>query len=285
MNITIPNYQILNFETESLVISEMGVSKVHSQSLLKALKTIQLSSSITKDELHAVLSENGLNADSAFGFLEKIIPFKVVEELYFEKIIVVHSWENHEDYEKLFKQELSGSIEFKAFSDDIVKAIVGFRCFIVLLCHAYDYENLKKLHFDLARTSPRSAISVCWPMGGFFCIGQPYIAEVGNPCHFCTVDRLINNESVVPAKNNWGRVLDFCKAKHVSVPFNSLSLFQELIVIGGIIRNIKYFTESGALRKYHDEVVSTSYLQLSDGKIFQESSSHWYMCDCLGRLE
>ncbi|MDQ0741026.1 McbB family protein [Pseudomonas sp. W4I3] len=285
MNITVPNYQILNFEKESLVMSEIGVSKVHSQSLLKALRAIQSTSLITKEELQAVLSENGLNPDSAFGFLEKIIPFKEVEDLYFEKIIVVHSWENHERYETLFRQELSGIIEFKAFSDDIIKAVVGFRCFIVLLCHSYDYENLKKLHFDLASASPHSAISVCWPMGGFFCIGQPYIAEVGNPCHFCTVDRLLNNDSMTPEKNSWARVLDFCRARHVCTPFDSLSLFQELIIVGSVVRNIKYFTENGALRKYHDEVLSVAYVRLSDGKVFQESSSHWYMCDCLGRSE
>ena len=282
MNITIPNYQILNFETESLVISDIGISKVHSQPLLKALRQLQMSRAMTRDELDEVLSDNGLNADSAFAFLEKIISIRTVGELYFEKIIVVHSREGVVGVEELFRQELSGAVEFKEFSSDVVKSAAGVRCFIVLLCHSYDYDGLKKLHFDLAKSSPRSAISVCWPMGDFFCIGQPYIAEVGNPCHFCTVDRLIHNESVRLAKNNWASALAFCKNKHVNIPFKKISLYQELIVVGAIIRSVRFFTESGVLRKYHDDVLCSSYVQLSDGGIFQESNSHWYMCDCLG---
>ncbi|WP_321864351.1 hypothetical protein [Pseudomonas paraveronii] len=76
MNITIPNYEILNFEKESLVISDMGVSKVHSQPLLKALRQLRLSSMMTKIEMDEVLSEHGLEASSVFEFLKGVIPFK-----------------------------------------------------------------------------------------------------------------------------------------------------------------------------------------------------------------
>ncbi len=282
MNITIPNYEILNFETESLIISDMGVSKVHSQPLLKALRQLKLSSVMTKDDVDEVLSENGLEANSAFEFLKGIIPFGAVEELYFEQTVVVHSLGRKGFFEDVFRQEFSGVLEFKEFSSDVVESVRGGRCFVVLICYGYEYDSIKKLHFDLAKASPQSAISVCWPMGGFFCIGQPYIAEIGNPCHFCTVDRLVNNESVTHSKNNWASVLAFCKGKHVSVPFKVLSLYQELIVIGAIVRNVKFFTDVGMVRKYQDNILYATYLQLSDGRIFEEPNSHWYMCDCLG---
>ena len=283
MNISIPNYEILNFETESLVISDMGVSKVHSQPLLKALRQLKLSSWMTKDEVDEVLSENGLEADSAFECLKGMIPFRAVEEIYFEKTVIGHSLRKRRYFEKIFRQELSGILEFKEFSGDVVESIRGGRCFVVLVCQFYDYNSIKKLHFELAKASPQSAISVCWPMGGFFCIGQPYIAEIGNPCHFCTVDRLANDQSVKHSKSNWASVLAFCKDKHVSIPFKALSLYQEMIVIGAIIRKVKFFTEIGVARKYQDDILYVTYLQLSDGRIFEESNSHWYMCDCLGR--
>lgn len=82
-------------------------------------------------------------------------------------------------------------------------------------------------------------------------------------------------------KNNWASALAFCKNEHVNVPFKKLSFYQELVVIGAIIRNVKFFTENGVLRKYHDDVLCSSYVQLSDGRIFQEPNSHWYICDCL----
>lgn len=282
MNITIPNYEILNFETESLVISEAGISKVHSQSLLQALRQIQLSSVMTREELDEVFCENGLNACDAFKFLEKIIPLIANEEMYFEKTIIVHDWKGRTNFEDLFRQELSAALEIRNFSSDTVSSLSGGKYFIVLICYAYDYSSVKKLHFDMSKASPQSAITVCWPMGGFFCIGQPYIAEIGNPCHFCNVDRLVHSASIVSVKNEWARVLNFCKGKHASVPSKELSFYQELIVVGAIIRKIKFFTEPGTTRKYQDDVLYVSYLQLSDGQLYEEPASHWYMCDCLG---
>lgn len=76
MNITMPNYEILNFEAESLLISDVGISKIHSQSLIRDLRQLKLSKLMTKVELDEVLAENGLNQNDAFAFLERAIPLK-----------------------------------------------------------------------------------------------------------------------------------------------------------------------------------------------------------------
>jgi len=76
MNITMPNYEILNFEAESLLISDVGISKIHSQSLIRALRQLKLSKLMTKVELDEVLAENGLNQNDAFAFLERAIPLR-----------------------------------------------------------------------------------------------------------------------------------------------------------------------------------------------------------------
>lgn len=76
MNITIPNYEILSFEAESLLISDVGVSKIHSQSLIRALRQLKLSKLMTKVELDEVLAENGLNQNDTFAFLERAIPLR-----------------------------------------------------------------------------------------------------------------------------------------------------------------------------------------------------------------
>ena len=86
----------------------------------------------------------------------------------------------------------------------------------------------------------------------------------------------------MPVGSSWGRVLKFCKDKKVGVPYKAMSLYQELIVIGAIARKIKFFTGKDGAKKYQDDVLHATYLQLSDGQIFEEPDSHWYMCDCLG---
>lgn len=281
MNIIVPNYEILNIETESLVVSDAGISKIHSQPLLNVLKRLKLSAVMTREEVNEVLAEHGLIQNDAFEFLERIIPFKCIEDIYFEKTIVVSDWKGQVDIENLFKSELSGCLEFNSFSDGVVDSVRNGKCFIVLLCHLYNYENVKNLYFELVRASPKNAISVCWQMGNVFCIGQPYIPEIGNPCHFCAVDRLINNNSIMPAKNSWSSILEFCKNRRIDVPAKALSLYQEMIVVGAVVRKVKFFTEHLGGYKYQDNVLHSSYLQLLDGEILEESNSHWYMCDCL----
>lgn len=285
MNIIIPNYEILNFETESLLVSDIGISKIHSQPLSKALRKLKLSKVMTKVELDEVLAESGLNQSDAFAFLERVIPLRSVEEIYFEKTIVIHDWGGQVDIESLFRGELSTSLEFRSFSSESVEAVRNLRCFIVLLCYVYDYDRVKSLYFDLVRASPKSAISVCWQMGSVFCIGQPYIPEIGNPCHFCSVDRFIPNQLVKTSRNDWASILAFCKNKHVGVPTKALSLYQEMIVVGAVIKKIKFFTEYNDGHKYQDDVLHSSHLRLMDGHISEEPNSHWYMCDCLRARE
>lgn len=71
-----------------------------------------------------------MNACDAFEFLEKIIPLIAREEMYFEKTIVVHDWSGRANVEDLFRQELSGTLEIRRFSSDIVSSLSGeiFHC-------------------------------------------------------------------------------------------------------------------------------------------------------------
>ncbi len=281
MNIIIPNYENINFDTKGLFVSDVGISRVYSRPLLEVLKILSSSKVIAKEELDEILAEYGIDQNEAFEFLGRIIPLKAVEEIYFEKTVIAHDWKGQADVEGLFRDGLSGPLEFKSFSSEIVESVRHLKCFVVLLCHSYNYGDVKKLYFDLLRASPQSAISVCWRMGNVFCVGQPCVAEIGNPCHFCIVDRLINDELVVPARNNWASVLAFCKSERLDVPVKALSLYQEMIVVGAIVREVKFFTEYSEGYRYQDNVLHGSYLRLSDGQIFQEAVSHWYMCDCL----
>lgn len=154
MNIIIPNYEILNFDVGSLIVSDTGVSKVHSQPMLEVLRELKLSRVMTKLEFDELLAKNGLDNSGAFEFLERIIPVRSVESIYFERTVIFHSWEGRIDIEGLLRDELPGHVEFNLISDSAVESVKGLRCFIVLLCDPYDYKGVKELYFDLARASP-----------------------------------------------------------------------------------------------------------------------------------
>ena len=71
MNITIPNYEILNFQNERSAAFRNGGSKVYPQPLLQALSQLQVYKTMSTSELDKVLVENGFYANDVFEFLDR----------------------------------------------------------------------------------------------------------------------------------------------------------------------------------------------------------------------
>ncbi|NMZ23068.1 McbB family protein [Pseudomonas proteolytica] len=282
MNITIPSYEILNLESEDLIVSELGISRIHSKPLLSALRKLSSRLVMAEDEINEVFSEHGLMPSCAFDFLEAAVGLRRdVGEIYFKKTIFVSDWNGRVELEKLLRSELSTCIELLGFSDDLLSLVAGKQYFIVLLCESYDYHAIKKIYFELAISAPESAISVCHRMGDVFCIGQPYMRSIGNPCHFCSVDKVINSERISPARNSWAKIMEICRVNHIEVPSKALTLYQEIVTLGAIIRKVRFYTELGNSKLYQDNILQASYLNLINGVVTEDVCVHWYMCDCL----
>lgn len=280
--LNIQSYEILNFHSDNLVISKKGVSKVSSPSLLAALTKLKSYKNISRDEFNEILSEHGLNPEAAYDFLEKALSIKEDPgEMYFEKTIVAHDWGKATDLEALLRGEINTPLEIVDISDSLRDVVLSKRYYIVIACMNYDYDFIKKIYFDLVSVAPDSAISVCYRAGNSFCISQPYLPKIGNPCHFCSIDRLINYEDYHSSRNTWSKLLQFCKSRHIAVPAESLNILQRSLVVGAIIKKIKLLTISDSECRYQDNVLQDSYVDFNGNFVRDVSASHWYMCDCL----
>jgi len=283
MNISIHNYEILNFPKENLIVSEIGVSKISSPSLLNALKTIKNrnQSNISKEEINDILVENGLDSEAAFSFMEKALLIKKsIHEYYFKKIIFIHNL-NDEAVENILTSEICLPVEFHHISSTTRKLDNNSRDFIFILCKDYDYGRLKKLYFEMASTAPQSALSVGTMIGNFFCISPPYIAEIGNPCHFCNVDRLEFNDQLNPRDSSWIKLFTFFKDRNSPIPSSQHTLLQKSLIFGAVANHINFYTTSKNESCHQDSLFLTSYVDISKGLITEENLSHWFMCDCL----
>ena len=280
--LNIQSYEILNFHSDNLVVSRKGVSKISSPSLLAALTKLKSYKNISKAEFLEILSEHGLNPEAAYGFLEKALSIKEDPgEIYFEKTIVAHDWDKTTDLEALLRSEIDTPLEISDISGSLKDIVLSKKCYIVIACMNYDYDFIKKIYFDLVSAAPDSAISVCYRSGNSFCISQPYLPKVGNPCHFCSIDRLINYEEYHSGRNTWSRLLHFCKNKHIAVPADSLNILQRSLVVGAIVKKIKLLTNPGSEYRYQDNILQDSYVDFNGNFVRDVSASHWYMCDCL----
>ncbi|MGY2182750.1 McbB family protein [Pseudomonas agarici] len=283
MNINIHNYEILNFPNEDLVVSEIGISRINSKSLLNALKTIKIRDqcNISKEEINDILIENGLDSSAAFSFLEKILYIKKpISDYFFKKTVIIHDFYNA-DLKEILTTELSLPVDYQNFPKNKLHLKITDRYFFFILCKNYDYTQLKKLYFEIASGAPQSSISVGTMIGNFFSISPPYIPEIGNPCHFCNVDRLEINTQSNQRDNNWVRLFNFFKDRSSPIPSCKHSLLQKNIIFGAIADHINFYTTPGHEIRHQDSMFLTSYIDIQKGLITEENIPHWFMCDCL----
>lgn len=153
--------------------------------------------------------------------------------------------------------------------------------FICIVCTKYDYQKLKALYFSLADSTSQSAISVVYLNGNILRIDQPYIASIGNPCHFCLIDRQLNYEKCSGTRNSWSALLKFCIERNTALPSQKLSLMQRNLAMDALIQKIKFHTEDNQGFKYQDNVLSSMAVDLNTGSISEDPIPHWHSCSCL----
>jgi McbB family protein len=282
MNLKINNYNILNFENQDILISERGVARINSPSLLKVITKLKDKPTITENELYKLFHEHHLDKGDAYLSLKTLLGLEIEKEnTYFKKTFVIHNWENHEELKLLINSELPEAIVAHQTSESTLNLELNAKNFFVLLCKNYDYEKIKTHYFKLSKNHPESAISVAYAAGDHFIISQPYLPNIGSPCHFCTIDRLIENESFHPSSNTWSRLLNFCRSKKTFTPAPRLSLYQKSIIIGALIQKIKLMTGKDDIYRYQDNILQETSISLNNGKIEESCTAHWCMCDCL----
>lgn len=284
MQLTFSEYDILNLSREPLLISSNGVSKINSLQLLSVLQELktQHGTSIKKTLFNKIISDHKLAQKETYLFLENAIGLKPrPAEIYFKKVLITHDWKDHQELKTIINQELKCEHAIILEHDTLVNYAKNKAYFIKIICTEYNYAKLKKLYFDLADSAPLSAICVGYLSGGLFHISQPYIASVGNPCHFCTIERQINYERRKNTQNNWSALLSFCSERNIATPSQNLTLLQRSLALGAIVQKIKLHTEHGAGFRHQDNTFTSTTIDLSTGAITEELSPHWHSCNCL----
>lgn len=284
MQLTFSEYDILNLPRESLLVSSNGISKVNSPQLLSALQELktQHGTLIEKTQFNKIILNHKLAPKETYQFLENAIGLKPrPTDIYFKKALIIHDWKDHQEFETIINQELKCEHQVILEHDALVSHVKNKAYFIKIICTQYNHAKLKKLYFDLADSAPLSAICVGYLSGDLFHISQPYVANIGNPCHFCTIERQINYEKCRSTSNSWSALLSFCNERNIATPSQNLNLLQRNLALGAIVQKIKLHTEHGAGFRHQDNTLTSTTIDLSTGAITEELHPHWHSCNCL----
>lgn len=286
MNLTIHEYELSYFPNEEIIISKKGIMKINSPKLLKLLERLKKTKRtvIKKQILDNMLKRLDLDPHETFNYLENIaVVTKIEGDIYFENIIIAHDWHDATEIESVMISEIKSPFEIHKISRLLVTLSNKNRCFINIVCTQYNYAELKSLYFSIAAASPRSAICISYFSESHFCISQPYIPVVGNPCHFCNIDRAIDYENRRSSYSNWWKLLSFFKDRNTSMPRKKLTLLQRNFALGAVAKKINLHTQRrGENFRHQDSALMSMSIDLNNGLIREESIPHWLMCDCLG---
>lgn len=284
MNLIYSEYEIIDFPNESLIVSSIGASKTCSLEILNILHKLKaLKSSCIDDALlNSIILKYKLPPKDVFLFLQNAIGLKPQpSEIFFKKTLIVHDWKDKKEFENIIDQELTCDYEIVEDLESLYALASGKSCFIILVCMKYDYAKIKEAYFHLAELAPFSAISVAYVSGNTFRIDQPYVAEIGNPCHFCIIDRQLHYEKCGSSQNSWSALLNFCMDRNLSLPLQNLSFMQRCLAVGAITKKIKFHTEHTDEFHFQDNILTSTVVKFNKGIVGEESIAHWHCCTCL----
>ncbi|MDP9690422.1 UNVERIFIED_ORG: McbB family protein [Pseudomonas mohnii] len=285
MQMTFSDFDIINLPpNESLIISMTGTSKTESKSLLNVLRELkkQNAPNISKSQFNKIVATHELPLKDTYLFLSQAIGLKnQPPEIYFKQVLIAHDWCNRDELEAIINQEIKHKHEIVSEMDSLIDRTKGDAFLIIIICTQYNYLKIKKLYFRLAESSPSSAISVAYFSGNNFRISQPYIPIIGNPCHFCLIERQLNYEKINESRNTWSALMNFCVDRNVPIPSQQLTLLQKNLAIGTLIKKIKLHTEHNQGFRYQDNSLSSMTVDLNSGLISEELCPHWHSCTCL----
>lgn len=284
MQLIFSEFDIISLPNESLIISTNGASKTDSKKLLIVLQELkkQQSPKISKALFDKVVSSQKLPLKKTYAFLNFAIGLKnQPSEIYFKKVLIAHDWSNREEFEATIEQEIKFDHEIVNDTESLIDRAKNNAFLIKIICMQYNYSKLKKLYFCLADSSPSSAISIAYLSGDVFRISQPHIQNIGNPCHFCLIERQLNYEKINESRNSWSALLNFCVDRNITIPAPNLSLLQRNLALGALTKKIKLHTEHNQGFRYQDNSLSSMTVDLNSGLITEELSPHWHSCTCL----
>ncbi|WP_081645828.1 McbB family protein [Litchfieldella anticariensis] len=279
MPLVIEGFDLLYKGQSTILISNKGITKINSAKMVSFLDSIRAEGDIEESEFNCRAKAYGIESQSAKDFIGHSIGLKEAKDYYFEKTIIISQSES-QVLRSAIDDELKQDVEWRTHSDDL--SGFGPRSFFFISGLPYDYRRIKSTFFNLAECYPSSAICVGYLEKKEYVISSPHIPELGNPCHFCEIERTLNHEKGVPSKNDWSKLLTFCREYELEAPTLNLSLMEKAYISGAISRKINLHTHTFKTYRYQDSCLPQCRTDLTNGTYREEVIPHWYLCDCIG---
>ncbi|MBC3488458.1 McbB family protein [Pseudomonas sp. SWRI50] len=278
------NYEILNFDTEPMVFSATGFTKITEPNITNALKRIEKirSKYIHYDALQQLLRDENLHPDTAIQFLKSLLIIsEKAETPHIKNTIIYHDLNISDNLRLHLEKTNERNIQLKDLpTNDLPHS--DSPTLYVLACLKLCPQSLRNTYTELLKQNPECAISVGFVSGNHFHLTEPHIPAIGNPCAYCTLDRIAHYESKRTSQHYWSKILTFCCANNLDLPRTETDEFQNTLILGAIISFANKLTQAPKSKITQDQTLLSRTLNLDNGTYTEDCSIHWPLCQCLG---
>lgn len=283
-SIRIYNYEILNFDPEPVIFSAAGFTRITEPKLVTALNHLTEFNSqlIHHNELQDLLTKNSLEPEPTIEFLKSLSIIKESQQPpHIERIVLWLDWELPSAVEDWLVECSGGLLSIVHNCQLSTENRVNPTLFI--LAHSkLKPASARKTYFELAKNNPDGAISIGFISNHYFHLTEPYVPSIGNPCAFCTLDRIAHYETIRGSNHQWSQIWKFCNTSNVDLPRTHLNPLQSALILGAIGDFASRFTHLPKSGITQDAFLLSKTLNLTDGSLIEESSIHWPLCECIG---
>ncbi|MCO7516908.1 McbB family protein [Pseudomonas guariconensis] len=278
------NYEILNFDSDPMVFSPIGFTKITEPKMAKALQHLAETQStlLPQDELEQILLSENLNPASGIDFLRSIsIIGEHAEPPYFENAIIYTDWDISNELKSYLKRKSHDKTQIRKLplsKTPKAKTPTLFILAYLKLCP----DLLRKTYTAILDSNPDCGISVGFISGKYFHLTEVYIPSIGNPCAFCTLDRIAHYEQLRPSHHHWYKIWAFCRSKKIALPKTAIDELQNALILGTVTSFSNKLIHPQKSKLTQDQTLLSRTLNLENGTFTEDNSIHWPLCQCLG---
>ncbi|MNO76208.1 hypothetical protein D3C76_672790 [compost metagenome] len=177
--------------------------------------------------------------------------------------------------------EAPNKIDFAPLDDANIHSQSDINSLLIIVSLKQNLQPIRKTYFDLAKKINEGCLCVGYLKGNTFSITQPYLPDIGNPCFFCTIDRIQHYEKQAHSTNPWSRMLLFCSEHKIDLPSPPITALQRALILGLISDRINLYTGHKIQQCFQDNALTSTSINLSSGEITEDIYPHWPMCECM----
>ncbi|MFJ4348865.1 McbB family protein [Pseudomonas sp. NPDC089401] len=277
------NYEILNFESDPVLFTSVGFTRLVDPKITRALARIEGMNAqyLSEKELETVLLTEDLQPTSATHFLKSL---SVIGEAaclpHFKSATIFTDLPLPNSLKKHMEEQRYGRL--KILPLPVEAPFAASPALYIFACMTLRPHTIKFLYHDTLKKNPSCAVSIGFVSGNSFHLTEAYLPEIGNPCAFCTLDRISYYENLRGSHHNWSNIWAFCNSNNMDMPTAPLNEYQATLIMGSIAEYADKLTRAPKFRVTQDRNLTSRTLNLQNGALTEDSSIHWPLCECIG---